>query len=137
MIYILLNALPILAATIASLGFGACYHAALGRIGRQHRGLVVNRGPGFLLLAFAAQAWLAAILAGALILAPAKAGVWTMALGSAVVIWLGFVLPVVAVTLRYRNLPARLVALDCGHWLAVMLIQAVVMKTIGLVPPPV
>ena len=133
MIYILLNALPILAATIASLGLGIAYHAAFGRTRHLHH---TRPTRGLLLLAFVAQAWLAAILAGALILAPSKAGGWTMAIGSAVVIWLGFVLPTLAVTLRYRSLPARLVALDCGHWLAVMLVQAIVMKTIGLVPPP-
>ena len=87
--------------------------------------------------AFIAEAWFAAILAGALILAPAKAGSWTMALGSAVVIWIGFVMPALAVTLRYRGLPRRVVALDCGHWLGLMLVQAVVLKLIGLTAPVV
>jgi hypothetical protein len=41
-----------------------------------------------------AEFWLASILAGALILAPSQAGVWVRALGSAVVILIGFVVAV-------------------------------------------
>ena len=78
-----------------------------------------------------------AILAGALILAPAKAGDWTMVIGSAVVIWIGCVVPVCIVTLRARAVAAGAVAADCAYWLVVMLAQAFVLKSIGLVPPPV
>jgi hypothetical protein len=83
-----------------------------------------------------AQGWFAAILAGALILAPAKAGDWTMALGSAVVIWIGFVVPVSIVTLRARQQRWSAALLDCLYWLVVMLVQAIVLKSWGLVPPP-
>jgi hypothetical protein len=128
MIYIWLNAIPILVATLAGLGIGALFR----RLG----GLPAPR-PGFVLSAFVAEAWFAAILAGALILAPAKAGDWTMAIGSAVVIWIGFVVPVLVVSLGVRQLPARAIAGDAAHWLIVMLVQAVILKAIGLVPPPV
>lgn len=130
MIYILLNAVPILAATLAGLVLGAAYLAATDRARPQHR------TPGFLLTVFIAEAWFAAILAGALILAPPKAGEWTMALGTAFVIWIGFVVPVVVVTLRASGVAARSVAFACLHWLALMLLQAFVLKSIGLVAPP-
>jgi hypothetical protein len=128
MIYIWLNALPILAATLAGLGIGVIYHRLAG---------LPRAGAGLLVTTALAQGWFAAILAGALILAPAKAGDWTMAIGSAVVIWIGFVVPVCVVTLRARAVGAGAVLADCLYWLVVMLAQAVILKSIGLVPPPV
>ena len=94
------------------------------------------RGPGLLVTTAIAQGWFAAILAGALILAPAKAGDWTMALGSAVVIWIGFVAPVNIVTLRARRHGWSTTVMDSLYWLVVMVVQAVVLKSWGLVPPP-
>lgn len=127
MIYILLNAGPILAATLAGLVIGWVYHRLVG---------LPRAGIGLLVTVALAQAWFAAILAGALILAPARAGNWTMAIGSAVVIWIGFVVPVSVVTLRARQVGAGAVVADCLYWLVVMVAQAFILKSIGLVPPP-
>ena len=127
MIYIVLNAVPILMATAAGLLIGALYLRLVG---------LSRRGLGLLVTAALAQAWFAAILAGALILAPAKAGHWTMAIGSAIVIWAGFVVPVSIVTLRARGYGWSAAVMDCLYWLVVMLVQALVLKSIGLVPPP-
>ena len=125
MVYIALNLLPILAATLAGLAVGAlCYRRAAG-----HR-------PGLWLTAAVAEFWLAAILAGALILAPKQAGAWTMALATPVVIWIGFVVPALVVTQRVRGSAWRTAAIDCAHWLAVMVVQAAVLGAWGLVPPP-
>jgi hypothetical protein len=128
MIYILLNAGPILAATLAGL--------AVGLLFRRFSTLPLPT-PRFSAAAFLAEAWFCAILAGALILAPAKAGEWEMAIGSAVVIWIGFVVPVLVVSLGVRQVRAGSIAWDAVHWLTVMLVQAVILKSIGLVPPPV
>lgn len=127
MIYILLNAVPIALATLAGLVIGALYLRVAG---------ISRRGRGLLLTTAVAQGWFAAILAGALILAPAKAGDWTMAIGSAVVIWIGFVVPVSVVTLRARGYGWSVTIMDGLYWLAVMLVQALVLKSWGLVPPP-
>lgn len=125
MIYIALNLGPIMAATLAGLLIGLAYRA-----------VAVGPGaPGLLPLAAVAEAWLAAILAGALILAPVKAGGWTVALGTAVIIWVGFVVPALVVTHRARGLAWRAVGGDCGHWLAVMLAQAAVLHAVGLRHP--
>lgn len=128
MIYILLNVGPILAATLLGLVIGWLYHRLTGTGGRIT--------PTTVLIAALGEFWLAAILAGALILAPDKASPWVMAIGSAVVIWAGFVLPLLAITQSYRGAPARILIGDNLHWLAVMLAQAVLMKSVGLVPPP-
>ena len=127
MIYIVLNAVPILLATLAGLIAGVALHRIAGG---------PRPGAATLVITFLAQSWFAAILAGALILAPPKAAAWVMAIGSAVVIWIGFVVPVTIVTLRQRGHSWRDILVDCGYWLGVMLVQALVLKSMGLVPPP-
>jgi len=124
MIYIVQNLIPILLATFAGLGVGALWFRPR------------KTSAGFLVTAFLAEFWLCAILAGALILAPPKGGVWTMSLGSAFVIWIGFVAPVIAATYRVRAIGTRAAIGDSAHWLAVMLAQAVVLRLVGLVAPP-
>ena len=128
MIYIVLNFVPILLATLA----GLCISAAVYRAQ-----FAPTRRIAFVTTAFLGEFWFCSILAGALILAPPKADAWTMALGSAFVIWLGFVAPALIVTQRARAQSWALVAADCAHWLAVMLVQALVLKSIGLIPPPI
>ena len=132
MIYIVLNSGAILAATLAGLVLGMVYQVLTNR-----RPVGSPGWAGSLAFAFAAEAWLCAILAGALILAPPRGSVWTMTIGSAVVIWLGFVVPSLAASYRMRALPGRTAIVDCGYWLVVMLAQAVVLRVIGLMPPPV
>lgn len=127
MIYTLLNWQPILAATLIGLAAGFGWWALTG-------GLRLTAG--LLAAALIAQGWLAAILAGALILAPPQADRWTMGLGSAFIIWVGFVLPTIALTHRRRGLGAAATLADSAHWLIVMLVQAAVLILIGLSPPP-
>lgn len=130
MSYIAVNALAILLATAAGLVVSAVYRALAGRrVGALER----HGRPGALLItAVVAEFWLASILAGALILAPPQADPWTMALGSAVVIWIGFIVPVLLVTHLFRGLSFAAAGLDGGHWIAVMLVQAAVLHLIGL-----
>ncbi len=123
MIYVIENAAAILAATIAGLAFAALWFRR-------------NVPVATVITGFIASAWLCAILAGALILAPPKGGVWTMTLGSAIVIWAGFVAPVIAASYRFRALPWRTVATDAGAWLGIMVVQAIVLRMIGLAAPP-
>jgi hypothetical protein len=135
MIYILTNAYPILAATLAGLVFGVGYYflVDLAAVKSSNDGLAKLTVSA--VSAFIAEAWFASILAGALILAPPEAGRWTMAIGSALVIWIGFIVPVLLVTYRTRALSARTALSDCGHWLGVIVIQALVLQTIGLQLP--
>lgn len=132
MAYILINALPILAATVAGLLFGVVWTRIPGRGGEERR-LTVRLA----ITAFAAEFWLASILAGALILAPRQAGEWVMAIGTAVVIWVGFVVPSLAVTLSFRRHGPWAIIADCGYWLGAMVLQAIVLQAIGLAPPPI
>jgi hypothetical protein len=136
MIYIVINAFSIITATLASLAFGIAYCLILNRTNGTPSSFRSGKLVKLLALAFIAEAWFASILAGALILAPPEADVWTMAIGSAVVIWVGFIVPVVLVTHRYRALMTRAALADCGHWLGVAVIQALVLQASGLQMPP-
>ena len=126
MIYILLNAFPISLAMLAGLAIGWLWLKASG-LSLPRLRTIIGIAVGLF--------WSGSILAGALILAPPEAGEWTMAIGSAVVIWCGFVLPAVAITLAITGSKARNIAAACGYWLVTMVGQAVVMQTIGLIPP--
>ena len=136
MIYIVTNAYPILAATLAGLAFGVGYYFLVDRAFTKLSSDGAKKQTVLATLAFIAEAWFAAILAGALILAPPEAGRWTMAIGSALVIWIGFIVPVLLVTHRTRALSTGSALTDCGHWLGVIIIQALVLQAIGLQLPP-
>ena len=123
MIYIVTNAVPILLAGLA----GAALITSLWRSR--------DGGIGLLIATLAGSLWLAAILAGALILAPIDAQRWTIALGSAFIIWVGFVLPTLVATLRSRGVGWLAALADAGAWLAAMLLQAVVLQLVGLIRP--
>ena len=123
MIYIATNAVPILLAGLA----GAALITALWR---SREG-----GIALLIATLAGSLWLAAILAGALILAPVDAQRWTIAMGSALIIWVGFVLPTLVATLRSRGVGWLAALADAGAWLAAMLLQAAVLQLVGLIRP--
>jgi hypothetical protein len=129
MIYIILNVVAILVATGTALSFGFVFYRLVNRQWALSSGTMIT--------AFVAEFWLASILAGALILAPPEGSIWTMTLGSPVVIWIGFVAPVLFLSYRVRGMRFGTALIDALHWLGAMLIMAIVMHLIGLVAPPV
>ncbi len=131
MVYILLNIRAIALATAGGSVVGALYKL----IGGTATGAASFSAP-LIVTAVLAEFWLTSILAGALILAPPRAGPWTMAVGSAVVIWIGFVLPTLLVTALSRGLPFGAGLADGGQWLAAMVAEAVILHVAGLVKPP-
>ena len=142
MSYIGLNFWAILAGTVAGFAFGALWYGLLARPWMRAVGItreqVTQAGRATTwsyLISFAAEFWIACILAGALILAPPEAGPWTMALGSAVIIWVGFVAPTILVNQRYAMRPFAQTVIDAGHWLGVFLVQVIVMQAWGLAAP--
>ena len=106
------------------------YSAATAAVGDDHRRSFTTYA-----LVFALEFWLASILIGALILAPVEAGLWTVGLGSAAIIWVGFVFPATVVNTRLALRPWRLALIDGFHWLGVMLVMASVMILIGTTAP--
>lgn len=127
MIYILINFWPIAGATV----FGLC----IGLVWLRASAILLPRWRKFAGAALA-EFWLASILAGALILAPSQGSEWAMALGSAMVIWIGFVVPVLWVTFVAFDVGVSRTISAALHWLVVMLGQAALMQWIGLTSPP-
>ena len=143
MIYIVQNFWPILAATVVGYAFGAAYYMALAKPWMAAASLSeddiksTKNGPAWLpyALAFVAEFWIAAIMAGALILTPEEAGEWSMALGTAFILWIGFVFPTIMVNHRYGMRPWSLTFIDTGHWLGVFVLQVIVLQLLGLSAP--
>ncbi|ADM09899.1 hypothetical protein PB2503_09229 [Parvularcula bermudensis HTCC2503] len=138
MIYIWLNAVPILIAAGLGFAFGAVWYQGFATSWRRAAAVegTPSADPRILIVTFAAEAWLAAILAGALILMPDQAPLWVMTTMTPLIIWGGFVLPTTLVNHRFQGRPWRLTIIDGGHWLGVMVIQAITMQLIGLSAPP-
>ncbi|MGB7404557.1 MAG: DUF1761 domain-containing protein [Pacificimonas sp.] len=140
MIYIIENIWAILAAAVASFIFGAIWYGALGKPWMAAAGLTEDRIKGAdgktsplpFVIAFLMEFWMAAILAGALILAPVTAGVWTVAFGTALILWIGFVLPTLIVNHRYQMRPWSLTVIDGGHWLGVLMVMAATLRLVGV-----
>ena len=142
MIYIVQNIVPILAATVVAFAFGGLYYRVLRRPYLAAAGPLASKAetrPGVLhyVAIFVAEFWMAAILAGAVILAPTDegAGPWTMALGSAFIIWVGFVLPAFFVSYRVLGAKGSLILIDVLHWLIAMLLIAATVQAIGVSAP--
>lgn len=52
---------------------------------------------------------------------------------STVFVWVGFVLTTQIVNHRFQGRPWALTAIDCGHWLAVLVVQGTVIGLIGTI----
>ena len=131
MIYILLNIRAIALATLGGLLVGALYKW----VGGELAGAPASTAP-LILTAVVGEFWLTSILAGALILAPARSGRWVMAIGSAVVIWIGFVMPALLVTALSRGLSFGAGLADSGQWLVAMVAEAAILHIVGVAKPP-
>ncbi len=132
--------LAIVAATVASWIFGALWYGAFGRTWAVGLGLLpadsagAPRGkpPVFALIAsFVAELVMAAMLAGLLVHLAGEAFGMKPALLSAFFIWLGFVAPTLATNYAYQRRPWAVWAIDGGHWLGVLLIQAAALALIA------
>ena len=128
--YIADNLTAILSATLVGLVIGAAFGGLSDRLSQARRPRLA-----LILVALLSEFWLAAILAGALILAPVQANPWTIAIMTPIVIWIGFVVPVLVTSYRFRTLAASALLLDLLHWLSVMVCQAAVLHLIGLTRP--
>lgn len=143
MIYIIQNIWAILAGTVAGFAFGAGYFTLLKKPWMQAARLSEAdlSGPGGkvspapYIVTFAAEFWIASILAGALILAPVEAGIWTITVVTPIILWIGFVMPAMLVNNSFERRPFSLFAINAGHWLGALVIQAVVIRLVGVSAP--
>ncbi|MEP3276444.1 MAG: DUF1761 domain-containing protein [Stappiaceae bacterium] len=126
--------IPVIAAAVAAFVFGALWYTLLGKPWMKAAGLNeedVKGGPGapVMVMTFVCQVVIAIILSGVMY----HAGGLNVRVGmiSALLVWVGFILTTQIVNHRFQNRPWSLTAIDCGHWLGVLLIQGIVMGLIG------
>lgn len=127
----------IIIATIASWVFGAIYYMSLAKpwmkaVGVTEEEVKAGEGPMPYIISVICEFIMAYMLA--VLLLHTSDGAFTMgaALFAAFSIWLGFVFTTQCVNHRYSMKPWSLTIIDSGHWLGVLLIQALVMYFIGL-----
>jgi hypothetical protein len=130
--------LAVIAAAVASWIFGALWYgllgerwmAALGTTKAELMGPSGKPSPAPFVLSFLAELLMAWTLAGIL----GHMGQVTVrgALITAFLAWLGFVITTGAVNNAYTRRRPLLTAIDGGHWLGVLLVQALVIGAIGV-----
>ena len=120
-------------AAVASFVFGGIYYGALSKpwmaaLGRSEAEIKARARPVSVLLGLTIVAEL--VMAYALAGLIGHIGVdhirLTTGLISALAVWLGFIVPVLAVNYAYQGNPTSLLAIDGGHWLGVLLLQGLV-----------
>lgn len=91
-----------------------------------------NQSPVPYLVAFVANLIMAAMLAG--LVAHLGFGEATIRNGiiSAAAVWLGFVVTTQTVNYGFGRRPVKLLLIDSGHWLVVLLLQGVVIGFMGI-----
>ena len=131
----------ILVATIASWIFGAIWYGSLAKPWMAATGLSEEQIKGSsgkpsavpyiisIILEFVMAYMLAVLL---LHTSPDNSFTTGQALFAAFLIWLGFVFTTQTINHRYSLQPWSLTVIDSGHWMGVLLIQALVMSLMGL-----
>lgn len=130
----------ILVATIASWIFGSIWYGALGKrwmaaTGLSEEDIKGKSGkvdPSPFIISFILEFVMAYVLAVLLLHTSDGAFSLSSALMAAFILWLGFVFTTQTINHRYSMKPWSLTLIDNGHWLGVMLIQALVMAVMGL-----
>ena len=135
------NYLAILIAAVAAWLAGAGWYMVFGKtwmaaIGTTPEKMQEMRGqPGAFLpfiYAFVAELAMAWALAGILgHLGPGQVTVRNGAI-SALFLWLGFVIPTMLVNNSFAHRDWRLMLIDGGHWLAVLVLMGVIIGAIGV-----
>lgn len=122
-----INLLAAGAAAVASFIIGAVWYGVLGKAWMKAAGLSEEQtrpDPVTMAIAFACQVVMAIVFAGIIY----HTGETTIRTGiiSAVMVWVGIVMTTQIINHRFQSKPWSLTLIDGGHWLLVLLVQAVV-----------
>jgi hypothetical protein len=129
------NYLSVLLAAIAAFVFGAGYYGVLStawmKAGRIDA-VQAKPGPALLGITFGAELVMAWVLAG--VIGHLGTGQVTLANGivCGFLVWLGFMVTVMAVNHRYQAYGWDLTLIDGGHWLGVALVMGAVIGWLGV-----
>jgi hypothetical protein len=131
------NYLAVLAAAVASWLVGAAWYGLLGK----QWGAALGKTPeeicepnqkmpvGAMVTSFVAELVMAAMFAGLLF----HLGGPNVLRGiiAAVLCWIAFIAPTIAVNNAFQKRPVMLTVIDGGHWLAVLVVQGIVLGFFG------
>jgi hypothetical protein len=130
------NYLAVLEATLASFVFGAVWYGALGKYWMAAAGISGEdiQGRSALVpmaITLVAQLLMAYVLAGAI----GHLGPGNVTLRNGVIsglfIWAGFVATSLTVNYTFQMRSRRLLAIDLGHWLGVLVLQGAIIGAAG------
>lgn len=132
--------LAIVVAAVAGWLVGAVWYMVLGKVWQEAVGMTAEKmkraqkQPGFYLpfiYAFLAQVVMAWVLAG--LIAHLGPGQFTVKNGviSGAFCWLGFVITTILVNNSFAQRDRRLLLIDGGHWLAVLLLMGAILGAFG------
>ena len=128
------NYLAVLVATIAGFATGAVWYTVLfGKFWLKAVGPVAPMGkmsavPFIVsIVANAVMAWVLALILTRF----GDISVWN-GICAGVMVWLGFVLTTIATNNAFPGRPWTLTAIDSGHWLAVLVVQGIVIGLFGI-----
>jgi Protein of unknown function (DUF1761) len=129
--------LAVLAAAAAGFGFGAAYYMTFGArwmhaLGKTKEEIAGNRSPVPFIVAAVAQLVIAYMMAG--LLGHLGDGSVTARNGliTGFFIWIGFVITTMAVNYGFQGAKPMLTVIDGAHWLGVLLLQGLVIGSIGV-----
>lgn len=127
-----INLLAAGAAAIASFIAGGLWYGVLGKAWMKAAGLSEEQtrpDPVTMGIAFACQLVMAVVFAGIIY----HAGGTSVRSGliSAGMVWVGIVMTTQIINHRFQSRPWSLTAIDGGHWLLVLLVQALVIGTLS------
>ena len=132
-----INYLAVIIAAIVGFAAGAAWYMALGKHWMEAHGFTqesmkANQSPVPFIIAFVANLVMAWMLAGII----GHLGIGEVNLKNGVIsgalIWFGFVLTTIAVNYSFGKRSLKLIAIDAGHWLAVLALQGAVIGLMGV-----
>lgn len=142
MVFAGINYVAILAAAICGFLTGAVWYGVLGKSWMAAAGLTEadikgpdgkgKPSPAPFIVAAVANLIMAAMLAGVVGHLDDKVVTLRNGIVSALFIWLGFVVTTMAVNNAFQMKKPMLTVIDGGHWLAVLLVQGIVIGLIGI-----
>ena len=128
-----MNYLAILLAAVAGFGVGFAWYGTLGNawmkaLGKTQKQLKPRPAP--FIISIVALLVASYVLAGLI----GHMGEVTLRNGviSAAFIWTGFVVTSIAVNYAFQNAKPVLIAIDAGHWLAVLLVMGAIIGVMGV-----
>ena len=129
-----INILGVVVATFASFAFGAGYYTILGRAwleasGKTEDEVKQERTATPFITSFIGLVVMAIVISSQFL--PEKMGFETAstqyAIHVALLIWVGFIVTSMATNNAFQGAKPRLTLIDAGHWLGVVVIQAVIL----------